>query len=995
MKLFQSVCLRVLVILLSTAAAAVGADEPPATIRLRPSVQVDLTADTWIATIVIANLGTADAHRLNLSVEFDGQTQPWTETNWLLAAGTTLTHAHRFADVAAFTPGEYPLIVRITYRDDSGYPFSANLVTTVTHDPQETLPAAGLTLRLYPPTTLGKTGVLRLVSVSGLSVPVRARARLILPDGIETDEPEMELEIPPKAARGVSFPLHNRGGRAGSRLAVSAIVTYATAGIPRCITRSVAIAIPPHRGWLARHQLLGITLAVAGLALFALLQWPAFARRMPRLPAVPGLGWILWALILLLLTAHIPPGLLMRDTLTVGGDTPAHNYLASHLRTLWMAEGRLLTWSHAWWSGFPAFQFYFPLPYVLIAALSFLIPFNIAFKLVHVLGILLLPGSVYLAGRTLRFSKTVAALMTVTVLPFLFTSAHVMWGVNIYSTLAGMIANSLSFAIFPLVLACAWRDADDGRSRGHTTLLMAALILSHFFTSIVAALTIAGMPWLRPRAGARRALATLLRAGIPAVLITGWWLIPLIAKREYGVDFGGNWEVGLLASLPGAAALAVLPAAAAIVIALRRRGNRGDATWLWIWTTALATLLFFSGHALSPVFVNIRLWPFIYFGLLTLAAIGGGRILDRCRYTQLAVMAFALLVAIRIDTQPSRVRAWAEWNLEGLEAKPLAAEFRRLIEPLDGTPGRLAYDLNEISKAFGSSRIFEVVPHLIDKPIIEGGLVNSALGSLFAYTIQGEISAQGAGYPAIVPPSDFNPDLAQAHLELFNVRHIITAWPELQAALNHSTAWRVGYRVDDWNVFEAVGGDPGMIGVLEAPPTAVHVSDRQRAAVAWMQHPALLDRPFVWLKPQEPPPSWATVITETDYRSLLEKLAAVEPAIPEGFRFDSGPVTVTEWAAHRIRFRTTAVGRPHLIKVSFFPNWQVRGAPEIRMVSPAFMLLVPDQPELELIYGYTLADRIGQIVTIIGIAWLVIALGRAAVKRLRKLSSPLRLRVGD
>jgi uncharacterized membrane protein len=51
----------------------------------------------------------------------------------------------------------------------------------------------------------------------------------------------------------------------------------------------------------------------------------------------------------------------------VGGDTPAHNYLASQARDNLLNEGRIVAWSEGWWCGFPIFQYYFPLPYLLMA----------------------------------------------------------------------------------------------------------------------------------------------------------------------------------------------------------------------------------------------------------------------------------------------------------------------------------------------------------------------------------------------------------------------------------------------------------------------------------------------------------------------------------------------------------------------------------------------------------------------------------------------------
>ncbi len=942
----------------------------PHTIRLSPAVNVTGAADDLKCTIEITNRGTESVHRLRWQAEFAGVTQVWEDADEPLVPGHKLAFTYPLQTTSPLPPGEYPLVLRTTYHDSSGYPFSSIMAATVTNLLPAAATVAPLRILLYPPDHLKDHGDLRLVVVSGHTHPLHARVRLILPNELETAVKEQVLDIPAESARSLRFPLHNGSARAGSRLTIAAVITYELDTLPRCMVRSAAVQIPAHRGYLARHPKFWIAIATILLLLFAVCQWPHVAKRVPPAIAWFGSGWMIGLFMLLLLTAHIPPGLLWLDTLTVGGDTPAHNYLASHLRTYWFGDGRLLTWSHAWWSGFPAFQFYFPLPYMLIAIISLLAPFNMAFKFTSMLGIILLPFSVWLTGRILRFPKSVSALMAAATLPFLFTDAHVMWGVNLYSTLAGMIASSISFAIFPLCLACAWRDADTGQSRIHTALLLASLMLSHFFTSIIAILTIAIMPFARPRCGMRKALSALFCDGIPAVLLSAWWLFPLLAKQEYSVDFGDNWDVTLWGTLPWPAYLAVLPAAAAIGFACRKRGAP---ILPWVWMTGVATILFIIGATLHPVFVNVRLWPFVYFGILILAAIGSGFYIERFRCPYLAVLAIFLFIAVAVDNAGSLVRSWAEWNLEGLEAKPLATEFRELIEPLDGTPGRLAYDLNDANKAFGSSRIFEAVPHLIDKPILEGGLVNSALGALFAYTVQGEISERGAGYPSIVPPSDFNPQLGLRHLDLYNVRHLITAWEPLQAVLSNADNWQPAYHVDRWTVFSATTHNAGKIGVLDEMPLAVEATDRQRAAVAWMQTPALLDRPFVWLKPQTaPPPGIREVLTEPEYEALTAAASAVTEKLPELFNFDDDPVTIEEWSNHRIRFHTTAAGRPHLIKSSYFPNWQVSGAdaPDIYMVSPAFMLLIPNEATVELHYGFTTADRLGHIATVVGLLML-------------------------
>jgi hypothetical protein len=468
-----------------------------------------------------------------------------------------------------------------------------------------------------------------------------------------------------------------------------------------------------------------------------------------------------------------------------------------------------------------------------------------------------------------------------------------------------------------------------------------------------------------------------------------------------------------------------------------------------------ALLLFLFGFSLSPVFVNVRLWPFLFFALVVLGGIGAAWLLSRGRAVTLALLALgaALLGGVTWQEQlPGAaggvIRAWAEWNFGGLEGKPAWPTFRDLVMPLKGTPGRLANDLGEDNNRFGSSRVFELVPHLIDKPILEGGLVNSAAGALFAYYIQSETSPSCAGFPPMVVPASFNLTNATRHLELFNVKHLIARWPVLQAALAQSPDWRRVNRVDGWDVYELLTHAGGLVHVLEAAPVALETANWKQTALDWFYVPAALSSPVVLVAPGGALPPGMPRITEAEFQARLHLLSNIptpnaqqpttnvqqkanptsaldvgrwalgvgspshlrpptsHPAGPEAHALpalrtshqpstinhsassptinhqtSTLPLTPVRWESvtdDRIVFVTEAVGRPHVIKVNWFPNWQVRGADAVYRVTPDFMLVVPRQPRVELYYGRTAADRFGLVLT--GLGWGI--LGVIAVGRL-------------
>ena len=79
-----------------------------------------------------------------------------------------------------------------------------------------------------------------------------------------------------------------------------------------------------------------------------------------------------------------------------------------------------------------------------------------------------------------------------------------------------------------------------------------------------------------------------------------------------------------------------------------------------------------------------------------------------------------------------------------------------------------------------------------------------------------------------------------------------------------------------------------------------------------------------------------------------------------------GHVTSETFNNESLSFDTTAIGQPHWIKISYFPNWHVKGAEGPFLASPSFMMVIPTQSHVELYYGRTPANTIGQILEIVG-----------------------------
>jgi hypothetical protein len=77
-----------------------------------------------------------------------------------------------------------------------------------------------------------------------------------------------------------------------------------------------------------------------------------------------------------------------------------------------------------------------------------------------------------------------------------------------------------------------------------------------------------------------------------------------------------------------------------------------------------------------------------------------------------------------------------------------------------------------------------------------------------------------------------------------------------------------------------------------------------------------------------------------------------------------------------ISFHVDEIGKPVVVRTSYFPNWQVHGADGIYRVAPNLMVVVPRQHDVRLAYGLTSADWLGRIGTLVGVVLLVLMIWR-------------------
>ncbi len=718
-------------------------------------------------------------------------------------------------------------------------------------------------------------------------------------------------------------------------------------------------------------------------------------RRWARSPLeAPLESWIGAVVALLCCTFvlfQLHPDLLLAKTTPAGGDMGAHVWGPAYIRDHLLSAGRLTGWTPDWYAGFPAFQFYMLPPALLIVLLNVVLPYGVAFKLVTVSGVVLMPLCAYAMGRLLRLPFPGPPLLAIATLPFLFDRTWTIYGGNIASTLAGEYSFSISLSLALLFFGFFGRGLEDGRHRALSAVLLSLVILCHAipaFFALVGAAILLVMRFDRKRLVF--AIPTLAIGG----LLTAFWSVPFILERKLLTDMGWERLEGYKAALlPDGTRWVVVLALVGVVLSLV----------FWIRLGAFFTLLGalcavgVVFNVLEPVNIwNARLLPFYYLALYLMAAIGVSEVLRslavivdarvewrrRAAETAGMVVAFGVCLVVvalplrnlpggevRTDgkyhwlflktTDDSFVDSWAQWNYEGYERKAAYPEYRSIISTMarigktEGC-GRADWEYESDLNRYGTPMAMMLLPFWTDGCIgsMEGLYFESSGTTPFHFLNSAELS-KAPSNPVRdepdrpMPYSTLNVDQGVRHLQMYGVRYYLAFSPEAIDQADRNPDLTKVATSPPWTVYEVAGSD--LVEGLKYQPAVLDGMSEdnpawQRDAVAWYTNPDDLD---VFLSP-DGPKAWQRV--ERGEEPDKTPLPPVKVS-----NIHEGDLSIS--------FDVDRVGVPVLVKTSYFPNWKVKGADRIYHVTPNLMVVIPTSEHVRLGYGYTGADELGYALT--------------------------------
>ena len=655
------------------------------------------------------------------------------------------------------------------------------------------------------------------------------------------------------------------------------------------------------------------------------------------------------------------PQILVANTPT-GGDMGAHVLLPQILRDELLPSGRLFGWSDAWYAGFPALYFYFPISVLATVLLDVFLPYGVAFKFVVIAGLVVLPVAAYAFLRLLAFSRPVAALGALTGSMFVFMESFSIFGGNIKSTLAGEFSFSWSFALSIVYLGIVARDTRLGRRfTPWAGIILALTVMTHIVTTMIVVVAAASL--LFRRNGPR----TVVSSWVVGFAISAFWALPLGIRVLQGMTTNMGWapvtnivgDASPGSPFPGEFIPVLVLGVIGVVWTMLRRDEVSVLVWL--------TLLSLIGYFLLPkvgitVLYNARLLPYWYFGIYLFAGIALGlaaveisrRVPLRSTVLIAAILGAGLVVVVATVLSIHDVPGWVKWNFEGYEGKADYHEYQALMETVDTLPpGRIMWEYDKEMNKYGTPMALMLFPYWSEgHPSMEGLFFESSLTTPFHFLNASEVSERPSKPVRGLDYRGFNMDRGIAHLAVYAVTYYVSFTEKGASEARLAGLVEIGV-APPWTIFALPDSDFVDIATV-TPAVWDGGGDFLEPSLKWYDDVDHLDNWLVETGPEE----WLRV------EAVEDRLTSVSTY------GDTGIVTDIVQEDDRISFTTTAVGVPHLVKESYFPNWKAVGADGPYRAAPSLMVVVPTSEHVVLEFNNTSAENLGMAITIIAIAGL-------------------------
>ena len=328
---------------------------------------------------------------------------------------------------------------------------------------------------------------------------------------------------------------------------------------------------------------------------------------------------------------------------------------------------------------------------------------------------------------------------------------------------------------------------------------------------------------------------------------------------------------------------------------------------------------------------------------------------------------------------------WSRYNFMGYEGRgEYFTEYRQVVTTMDGLGadpdhgcGRAMWENHEDNGKYGTTMALMLLPFWTDGCIgsMEGLFFEASGTTPYHFLTAAAMSKNSSNPVRELRYTNNDASIGVPYLQDLGVRYVMLRSTEAQAQADVQPELTLIAQAYPWKIYQVAGSD--IVVPLDVQPVVVNRrsgDQRERnleLGTSWFQHPD----EWAAMPADDGPDEWQRIDVrvdesrrEFDGDGEKNRVDVVVPEQPIGaVPVDPVQVSNVDIRDQSLSFDVDRVGVPVLVRVSYFPNWEAKGAEGPYRVGPNMMVVVPTDTTVELTYGRSAADYLTMLLTVVGI----------------------------
>ena len=333
---------------------------------------------------------------------------------------------------------------------------------------------------------------------------------------------------------------------------------------------------------------------------------------------------------------------------------------------------------------------------------------------------------------------------------------------------------------------------------------------------------------------------------------------------------------------------------------------------------------------------------------------------------------------------------WTRYNFRGYEGREYYGEYKALVDAmgaLGADPkygcGEALWENNSDTGPYGTTMALMLLPHWTKGCIGSSeGLYFEASGTTPYHFLTAAAMSQHSSNPVReLRYIDNNAQVGVPMMQKMGMKYLMVFTKSAKDQADTNPDLALVKTVGPWKIYVVQHSD--LVEPLTVQPVVVNGrggDQRERhleLGTSWFQNTS----EWAAMPADSGPAEWQRIDVKVDEtrrqgKAPLEPGRKVDIVVPvqpiKPVALPAISVSNVKIADQGVDFDVSQVGVPVLVKVSYFPNWQVDGASGIYRVAPNFMVVVPTSEHVRLHYESSGTDRVAWILTLAGLGLLVL-----------------------